>query len=73
MSQLSATEEFVRGQYRIAQEPGWQVQKLHRGEWRVVAYCGNEDAAKKSLQKHIARALLWRGMSDEDRMASILR
>lgn len=70
---LPASEQAIRDSYRVVSEPSWRVEKLYGTEWRVVSYCGSEDAAKRSLERNVASAIKWGGMTQDERMASILR
>ena len=67
------TREEAARRYRIVSGPLWQVQSIHKGEWVTFTYFGSEEAAKKSLEKQITRLIQWPEMTEEQRMASILR
>ena len=73
-------EATIRERYRIAKDPGWQVQVRRdandgedRSAWVAVSFSGSEEAAKRSLERHIQRAIEWAKLTPDERMAAILR
>ncbi len=67
------TRTEVKALYRVVSAPSWQVQKLYRGEWVTVWYCGSEESARACLGVQVARTLKWLKMTDAERHAAVLR
>ena len=69
-----AEADDIRASYRVVQDPGWQIQKHYPDKgWRVVGYCGSEQAARAGLERHVANAVRWAAMTDDERITSMLR
>lgn len=72
MSQ-SLEEQAVRQTYRVVCDPSWRVEKRYGAEWKVVAFCGTEDAAYRSLERHVTKAIRFSQLTDDERIRDILR
>lgn len=72
---MAVVEADIRASYRVARDaPGWQIQKHYPEKgWRVVSYCGSEESARAALERHVANAIRWAAMTDDERVASVLR
>ena len=67
------TRAEVKAMYRVVCDPSWQVQKLHKGQWVTVWYCGSEATARRCRGVQVARTLKWLKMTVAEREAAVLR